>query len=249
MSIIGQYTNDYERADVLVNMLVDRATGGDFAETHFQELRNYFVNHTEFSDLLPAWYPTKRSANQYWQFIKNRYSTYAERREFLWNEFERLLHHIESGSSMPAEEDVSASLEVLNSESVNRTWKRILFRLPEDPEGAITLSRTLMESVCKHILDDRGVSYDRGHDLPTLYRTVAVELNLAPEQHQEEIFKQILGGCTSVVNGLGAVRNRLGDAHGDGRRAIRPKQRHANLAVNVGSSMALFLLETHESKT
>ncbi len=35
-----------------------------------------------------------------------------------------------------------------------------------------------------------------------LYKLVAKELKLAPDQHSEQIFKQILKGCSSVVNGL-----------------------------------------------
>jgi uncharacterized protein YfkK (UPF0435 family) len=86
--------------------------------------------------------------------------------------------------------------------------------MTSDPEGAITLARSLLESVLKHILDERKVAYNDKADLPELYRIVAKELNLAPDQHTEETFKRILGGITSVVNELGSLRNRLGDAHG-----------------------------------
>ncbi|WP_175241125.1 abortive infection family protein, partial [Burkholderia cenocepacia] len=75
-------------------------------------------------------------------------------------------------------------------------------------------------------------------------RLTSKALNLAPSQHTEGIFKQILGGCQSVVEGLGALRNRLSDAHGTGRRAIKPAPRHAELAVNLSGALALYLLET-----
>jgi hypothetical protein len=122
-------------------------------------------------------------------------------------------------------------------------------RIAKDPEGAITASRTLLETVLKHILDDRKLSYDHDHiDLPELFKKVQTELGLAPEQHQEQIFKQILGGCSGVVNGLGSLRNMLGDAHGSGTSRIRPLPRHARLAINLAGSMALFLTETHNAK-
>lgn len=38
----------------------------------------------------------------------------------------------------------------------------------DDPEGAITAARTLLETVCKHILDERGVDYEADADLPAL---------------------------------------------------------------------------------
>lgn len=91
------------------------------------------------------------------------------------------------------------------------------------------------------------MSYSSDVDLPKLYRLTADTLNIAPSQHTEHVFKQILGGCTSVVEGLGALRNRVGDAHGQGRRAIKPAPRHAHLAVNLSGAMAIFLVDTWEA--
>ena len=67
--------------------------------------------------------------------------------------------------------------------------------------------------------------------------------------HSEEVFKQILGGVTPVVHGLGAMRNCLGDTHGQGKAPVRPAQRHAQLAVNLAGSTALFIVETWEAGT
>ncbi|MYG04596.1 MAG: abortive infection family protein, partial [Acidobacteriia bacterium] len=63
-------------------------------------------------------------------------------------------------------------------------------------------------------------------------------------QHTEPVFKNILGNCQSVVGNLAAIRNKLGDAHGQGRRQVRPRPRHAELAVNLAGSMAMFLIST-----
>lgn len=79
------------------------------------------------------------------------------------------------------------------------------------------MARTLLESTLKTIFDDRNVSYRDGDDLPALYRAVSAELALAPGAYSEESFKQILGGCNSVVVGLGSLRNKASDAHGSGR--------------------------------
>ena len=54
-------------------------------------------------------------------------------------------------------------------------------------------------------------------------------------------------GPGTVVNGFGSVRNRTSDAHGQGRKAYRPAERHAALAVNLAGAMALFLMETHKA--
>ena len=86
-------------------------------------------------------------------------------------------------------------------------------------------------------------------DSPRLYRVTAEALTLAPSQHTEQVFKQILGGCTSVVEGLGSLRNRLGDSHGKGKKGVKPAPRHAELAVNLAGAMAIYLVETWKIRT
>ena len=252
MPVLDELTDDFDRATALVNLLIDRATGANPSpsEDEFAELRRYFVDNPDWSTLLPRWFAAQRSLNQFWQLIKNRYSTYAERRTYLWQEFDPLLTRLETGSVSPAEEDIENGLKAFSSDEVSRSWRRMVRRIADDPEGAITASRNLLETVLKHILDTRKISYDHDRiELPDLYKAVQTELGLAPEQHQELIFKQILGGCSGVVNGLGAMRNRLGDAHGTGAGRVRPAPRHARLAVNLAGSMALFLTETLTAKT
>jgi hypothetical protein len=82
--------------------------------------------------------------------------------------------------------------------------------IPYDPEEA------------ERILDEAGESYTDTEDLPKLYRKVAEVLSLAPEQYTEPAFKAILGNCQSVLNHLGTLRNKVGDAHGKGGRPVRP---------------------------
>jgi hypothetical protein len=101
-----------------------------------------------------------------------------------------------------------------------------------------------LETVCKHILEKKEIIYDEKIEFHQLYKLVSDCLNLSPEQHTEKLFKQILGGCSAVVNGLGSLRNKLGDAHGKSMKHVRPLSRHAKLVVNLAGSMSLFLVET-----
>lgn len=111
------------------------------------------------------------------------------------------------------------------------------------------MARTLLESVCKHILEEANVIYDDTPDINKLYRLTAEELNIAPSQHTEQVFKQVLGGCTAVVEGLGSLRNRLSDSHGKSRAGVRPAPRHAELAVNLAGALAIYLLATWDSRS
>jgi hypothetical protein len=144
----------------------------------------------------------------------------------------------------PAEELISERLKSFDESGVHHAWQKALDRRLTDPEGAITVAKTLVETVCKHIIDNAGGSYGENDDLPKLYATTAEHLNLAPSQHTEIVFKSILGNCQSVVGNLAGLRNRLGDAHGQGKRPVKPLPRHAELAVNLAGSMAMFLVST-----
>jgi hypothetical protein len=132
----------------------------------------------------------------------------------------------------------------LDMPATRELWQKALDRRPSDPEGAITAARALLETVLKNLLHDLEVVYDDSADVPALYRTASRELRLAPDQHTERVFRQILGGCVAVVGGLSAVRNRLGDAHGRGHGRMKPQARHADLAVKLSGTLTEFLLAT-----
>ncbi len=151
-------------------------------------------------------------------------------------------------SRSPSDRDVADILTDFDAEHVHTAWRKAVERRATDPEGAITAARTLLETVCKHILDDAGQPYDDSADLPKLWSLCADELNLSPAQHAEKAFKAILGNCQSIVNNLATIRNRVSDAHGHGRRPVRPKPRHAELAVNLAGTMAAFLVATWQER-
>lgn len=148
----------------------------------------------------------------------------------------------------PADGSISATLLAFDPEHVHDRWTSALERRATDPAGAITLARTLLEDVCKWVLNEAGVGFKDGDDLPVLYRRLAKVLKLAPDDHTEQVFKQILGSCQSVVESLGSLRNKLSDAHSPGPKRARPQSRHAELAVNLAGAMATFLVATWQSR-
>ena len=148
----------------------------------------------------------------------------------------------------PSDESISATLAAFDPTQVHARWTMAMERRTDEPAGAITLARTLLEDVCKWILEEAGETWREADDLPTLYRKLAKVLKLAPDDHTEQVFKQILGSCQSVVELLGALRNKLSDAHSPGRKRARPQARHAELAVNLSGAMATFLVSTWEAR-
>ncbi len=105
-------------------------------------------------------------------------------------------------------------------DAVSKSWDAALKKVTSDPDGAITATRTTLESVCKHICDERGVSYENSWDLSKLYKAASTAMEVSPDQHSEQIIKQILSGASTVVGGLAALRNALSDAHGRGKGRV-----------------------------
>lgn len=135
--------------------------------------------------------------------------------------------------------------DTLNWTYVKQTWTKASERIRSDPSGAITSARSLLESVCMHILDRRGKPYDKDGDLQKLYRATSRALTLSPDQQAEDVFRQVLGGCATVAIGLAGMRNQFSDAHGQGQGDAEAEVRHARLAVNAACTIAQFLIETH----
>jgi hypothetical protein len=230
-------------------MVTNCAVGGLRDDSRdYGSIRMRFMRDSEINKRLPLFIKTCRNLQEIWSFIKPKFAHYHERREFIREEFDPLFAMLESEARSPGDVSISATVARISSSYVQETWQKALERRATDPEGAITAARTLLESVCKHILDGAGATYDDSTDLPKLYGLTSRYLNLSPSQHTEQLFKQILGGCQTVVEGLGALRNRHSDAHGKGAAGARPASRHAELAVNLAGTMATFLLQTWESR-
>ena len=112
-----------------------------------------------------------------------------------------------------------------------------------DYSGAITNARSLVESVLVGIekeFEPQAQEYDG--NLQALYKRVQKQLHLEPERKDiSDSLRQILSGLVSIVGGLAAVRNKMGDAHAT---SYRPGRHHAKLAVHAAVTLSDFLYET-----
>lgn len=233
-----------EKVETLQNLLVSFATGGQANLEDYRLLRRELMDEPTIRDQLPRFVRTCRDLHQFWQFIKREYSTYQERRAYLWGQFNPIIDMLESRVSTPSDESITETIAEIDSDTIHEAWRRALERRFDDADGAITAARSLVETVCKHILDEAGIDYSDNPSLPKLYRRTAKTLELAPSQQPNGILKQIFGGITAVIEGLGALRNILGDAHGKGKEGLRPEVHHAELAVNLAGAVATFLIDT-----
>lgn len=112
-----------------------------------------------------------------------------------------------------------------------------------DYAGAITLSKTLVETVCKKIIEELDPDYvnDFKDEFPKLFKRTTTLLNLDPSKSTSDTLKQILSGFFSIINGLSSLRNSHSDAHAVSHK---PDKHHAKIALNAAITVSDFLFDT-----
>jgi hypothetical protein len=60
--------------------------------------------------LIPDYIETCGNLDQFWQYIKSKYDNYAERRQFIWSSFNKLLSFIEGSDKSPSDSVVTSRI-------------------------------------------------------------------------------------------------------------------------------------------
>ena len=147
----------------------------------------------------------------------------------------------------------SGNLDDLTNKATARDLVEEIRRLKQsidtepDPVQAIASAKNLIESVCKTILLEREKPVEKSPKFPALIKDTLKELKLVPEGiHEEKRGNDAINSLLkSIGHNLGELRN-LYAGHGNVGTAKGLSDRHAKLVAGVASTLALFLIETHE---
>jgi len=142
-------------------------------------------------------------------------------------------------------------MEKFNAEYLSQQINLMESAIEKAPHVAIGTAKELIETCCKSILNERGKEINKNWDLLDLSRETNKELQLLPmdvpeERKASKTIKSILGSLTMVVQGISELRNDYGSGHGKKAEFQGLNPRHAKLAVGAATTLAIFLLETHE---
>lgn len=118
-----------DQTEALQNLLISQATGGHEDDAEFVRLRQMVLSNSALDALVPRFLRTCRNLSQFWQFIKFKYSTYAERRDFIWGELRPLFEALERGPLSLADQLVSERLEKFDASHVQAAWSKALERV------------------------------------------------------------------------------------------------------------------------
>lgn len=225
--------------------------GGD--EAAFTSLRRLLMAERQLESLIPDFLKTdttlqeiRRRAQRLEGGTGGNVSSYETRRDWLAAEFRPLLDQLQRPRLSSVEEVLAETLSTVDSAHVRAAWDKAIERRHADPDGAITIARSLIEAVCKHVLG--AGNYTNKDELSDLYKKAARQMRLTEEGYADEALKQVMRGCTQIVQGIGEFRNKMGDAHGKGSVEPFANSLQAELAITTAGAMATFFLATWEAK-
>ena len=123
-------------------------------------------------------------------------------------------------------------------------FTRALRSVGTDPAAAITAACSIVESLCRIYIEAHGLPAPRDQTLGSLWNVVRQHLGLGPSGRVADDLRKILGGLSTVTDGIGALRTHAGSAHGRGNQTTTLEPRHARLAVHAAHTVVTFVLET-----
>ena len=151
-----------------------------------------------------------------------------------------------------AAQRIKAVAASLGSEHLYEDLRRLERIGDSEPGEAIGLAKEIVESCCKLILDDRGISYPDDAEIPKLLKLLRNEIKIMPEGIAEDAkaareIREVLTSLGKIAHALPPIRNAYGKGHGRGRNFKGLEPRHARLAIGAASTFVDFVLDRHRA--
>ena len=113
------------------------------------------------------------------------------------------------------------------------------------------LARTLVESVCRTVLSERGIAYTEDDDVPRPFRMICQSLPFLPATASNEVetrqsLTRTLGGLSAAIQGICELRNQCGFAsHGSSNPRPMMESVQALLAAEAADTIIGFIHRVH----
>lgn len=126
---------------------------------------------------------------------------------------------------------------------------RIEASIHTDPGTAIGKAKNLIEATAKAVLLDRGKPVSDASKVPQLAAQAmeALGVDRRAAGHDQKV-AWILGQLHGLTNGIAALRNDVGDGHGQATATSGLDLRYGRLAVRAAIAWCAFMLETLEER-
>lgn len=150
--------NESEKIKFLINILIQRATGkisyDDIeANNSYEIIRKFLFSKKEYINFIPSFIKVHRTLDSFWDFIKEEFDKYAERRRYINQEFTPLQDYIDNiivdkkeEEAMNNTSDTTNSIQIfISHSSIDTEYAKLLVWLLKD--FGISQNRILCTSV------------------------------------------------------------------------------------------------------
>lgn len=228
------------RVCALAEQLVAAATGGEGADdARYAQLRQELLTDPAVGPRIPRYVRMARDLGHFRQWVRDQRPSYDGRRELIWTDFGPILEHIARVEGAPRRVD---------ARRVHELWREALVRCADDPDGATRAARALLEAVCRSVLDGCRVPYAADARLPRLYQLATGQLAGLAAGESGAMGEYLADGCHAVVDAVGSAHRWPAEAAVWRTAHTAPSPRHAELAVNLAGSVALFLVAAFDAR-
>ena len=136
-------------------------------------------------------------------------------------------------------------------EYVFQQVRRMEASIPNDPDLAIGTAKDFIETICRTILQERGIVIPDNDDFPVLVRLTVNSLPVVPAGIDDparwgETVVRLVNNLSSLGRSLAELRNAFGTGHGRPAGHVGLDTHHARLAVRMATAVGVFLYEVHE---
>lgn len=127
--------------------------------------------------------------------------------------------------------------------ALSNHWDRAIERSRHDPMGSITAANSFLESVLKWIVEQNGQTAPENRKRLFELAVLQVSGDTPMGQHSA-----IFGHFDTIMREIGALRSKIGDAHGSTSATRAPSASQAMLSINLAGTLALYLLDSFDEK-
>jgi hypothetical protein len=146
--------------------------------------------------------------------------------------------------SAKIEEALRAAATEFGFMRVMQDWASAQRSLYQSPESAVRAACVLVETTLKHLYANRGIALPKDKDIQSLYATLrgSIPPVIAADRGASDDVMGMIRGLTSVIQHVGALRTKIGDAHGKSPEQAAGGLDEARLAVDAAGAASVYLI-------
>lgn len=166
--------SDFDKVSYLLSLLTSKATGLKADDKEYSILRSELLNDPSLSKMMPSFLRRHRDLDAFWGYIKPKFSTYAERRAYLSEQFTPALDTLEFGQPFQPLQDTIPSTQYVSEvtipdvvlqpaqNTVPRNKRKVFIVHGRDNEAKLEVSRYIenlgLEAIILHEQANLGMT-------------------------------------------------------------------------------------------